>query len=150
MKKLLLLLAITFSTVSIFADDISESQVPTNIKSYVYNKYSAVNGIEWEYKAKKGYYKAEFRVDGREVEIEIYTNGKLKELKEDLFVKDLPKIAVDYIKKNYADAVILGGKKKIYGTKEMYNIGFKFENSNGRTRHRNIDFDVNGKVLRVH
>lgn len=133
---------------TIIADDIHESQVPQNVKNYIIKYYPNANNVEWESKIKKGYYKAEFKIDGREIEVEIYTNGELKELDEDLYIKDIPSFAIEHINKNYTNPVILGGKKKIEGSVTKYNVGFKYDNSNGKSRHLNIDFDSKGNVLR--
>lgn len=148
MKQLILILALLFSAFSLSAKDIPESQVPAKVKEYLHGKYPGATNAEWEYKSKKGYYKVEFKVDGREVELEIYENGSLKELEEDLAIRDIPAFAIDHMNKNYPDGIILGGKKKIENGITMYDVGVKYQSSKGKSLHTNIYFDTQGKVIK--
>lgn len=150
-KKLLLNLLLFFVIIlSVNAKDIREIDVPVAVKSYVAKKYPAATDKEWKYKDNKGkyYYKVEFLVSGREVELEIDPNGNLLSSEEELPIKDAPASAVSYINKQYTDAVILGVKKKSEGTRVFFDIGIKYKNSYGNSRHRNIYFDKSGNVIK--
>lgn len=150
-KKLLLNLLLFFVVIlSVNAKDIKENNVPAIVRSYVAKTYPSATDKEWKYKDNKGkyYYKVEFLISGREVELEIDTDGKLLSSEEELPLKDAPASAVSYINKHYTDAVILGVKKKSEGTRVFFDIGIKYKNSYGNSRHRNIYFDKSGNVIK--
>ena len=148
MRKLASLLIVAFATLSIQAKDINPESVPTNVKSYVSKNYPKASYVKWEDKTKKGYYEAEFRIDGREVELDISTSGTLLKSKEDILIKDIPSFATNYINKNYSGAEILGANKKTENSATTYSVGIKFQNNKGYERHRNIVFDSKGNVIK--
>lgn len=148
MKKVLFLLAMVAGSFSIQAKDIHPENVPVKVKAYISKHYPHATNIEWDDKSKKGYYEAEFRYEGREVELEISIDGRLIESKEDILIKDIPSFATDYIRKNYKNAQILGANKKYENGAITYSVGIKFENSRGYDRHRNIVFDNKGNVIK--
>lgn len=148
MKKILILVMMALATFSTQAKDILPENVPAKVRAYVSKHYSEVNNIEWEDKTKKGYYEAEFRYEGREVELKIAENGTLIASKEDILIKDIPSFATEYIKKNYKDAQIIGANKKYENGSTTYSVGVKFRNDKGRDRHRNIVFDSKGNVIK--
>ncbi|MBF0574801.1 PepSY-like domain-containing protein [Dysgonomonas sp. GY617] len=148
MRKVFILLMMAVASFSIQAKDILPENVPAKVKSYVSKHYSKVNNIEWDDKSKKGYYEAEFRYQGREVELKIADNGTLIASKEDILIKDIPSFATDYIKKNYKDAQILGANKKYENGSTTYSVGVKFVNDRGHDRHRNIVFDSKGNLIK--
>lgn len=148
MKKVFFLLMMAVAAISIQAKDILPENVPANVRSYVSKHYPKATHVEWEDKTKKGYYEAEFRYDGLEVELDIAPNGTLISSKEDILVKDIPSFAIDYAKKNYKNVQILGGHKRVQNGEVTYSVGIKFETNNGYDRHRNIVFDSKGNVIK--
>lgn len=148
MKKVFFLLMMAVAAISIQAKDILPENVPANVRSYVSKHYPKAAHVEWEDKTKKGYYEAEFRYDGLEVELNIAPNGSLISSKEDILVKDIPSFAIDYAKKNYKNVQILGGHKRVQNGEVTYSVGIKFETNNGYDRHRNIVFDSKGNVIK--
>lgn len=148
MKKIFLLLIVAVAALSIQAKDILPENVPANVKSYVSKHYPKATNIEWDDKSKKGYYEAEFMYEGREVELDISTNGSLVSSKEDMLIKDIPSFATDYIKKNYKNAQVLGANKKFENGSTSYSVGIKYETDKGYSHHRNIVFDSKGNVIK--
>lgn len=149
MKKLGLFLIAVIFTLSLQAKDILAQNVPANVRAYISKNYPSANYIEWELKDNGAYYKAEFKMDGREAKVKISNNGKLISAKEDMLIKDIPPFATSYVKKNYNDAEILGANKSINSSGETtYNVGIRFTNDRGYDRHRNIVFDSKGNLIR--
>lgn len=148
MKKLAFLLIIAFTALNTQARDINPENVPANVKAYVKKNYPQASSVKWEDKTKKGYYEAEFRIDGREVELDISTKGTLLKSKEDILIKDIPSFATSYIDKNYKGSEILGANKKIENGATRYSVGIRFQNNDGYERHRNIVFDSKGNVIK--
>lgn len=148
MKKLgLLLMAIAF-TFTIQAKDILAENVPANVKLYITKNYPSASYVEWELKDNGAYYKAEFKIDGREAKVKLSNNGQLISSKEDILIKDIPSFATSYISKNYSGAEILGANKNINSSGTTYDVGIRFTNSQGYDRHRNIVFDSKGNVVK--
>ncbi|MFT3993636.1 MAG: hypothetical protein QM660_04970 [Dysgonomonas sp.] len=132
------------------AKDVPESSVPNEVKNYVSKNYPKAVGKEWKYKDKNDtyfYYKVEFEIDGREVELELDLSGKLLSSEEELLIKDTPSFAQDFVQKNYSGAEILGTKKKVNSGVTSYDVGIAFDKG-GHTRHRNIYFDSKGNVIK--
>lgn len=148
MKKLILFATGVLATLTIYAKDILPEQVPNAVRSYVTKHYPKANHVEWDDKSKKGYYEAEFKVDGREVELDIATNGTLLKSKEDILIKDIPANMVQYINKHYTEAEILGANKRVQNQSTSYSVGIRFTNRQGYERHRNIVFDSKGNVIK--
>lgn len=148
MKKLgLFLMAIAF-TVSMYAKDVLAENVPANVRAYITKNYPSASYVEWELKDNGSYYKAEFKMDGREGKVKISNSGQLISSKEDMLIKDIPSFATNYIKKNYSGAQILGANKNIDSSGTTYDVGIKFQNNSGYDRHRNIVFDSKGNVIK--
>lgn len=148
MKKITLSLFAAMAALTTYAKDILPEQVPATVRSYVTKHYPKANYVEWDDKSKKGYYEAEFKIDGREVELDISTNGTLLKSKEDILIKDIPANIVQYINQNYKDAQILGANKRVQNQSTSYSVGVRFTNNQGYERHRNIIFDSNGNVIK--
>nr|WP_297169070.1 PepSY-like domain-containing protein [uncultured Dysgonomonas sp.] len=148
MKKVFFLMLMAIASFSIQAKDILPENVPANVKAYVSKHYPKATHVEWEDKSKKGYYEAEFRYEGREVELNISTSGTLISSKEDMLIKDIPSFVTDYVKKNYKNAQVLGANKRIQNGSTTYSVGIKFENDKGYDRHRNIVFDSKGNIIK--
>lgn len=149
MKKLGLFLIAVIMTLSAQAKDIMAQNVPANVKAYITKNYPSANYIEWELKDNGAYYKAEFKMDGREAKVKISNTGKLISAKEDMLIKDIPSFATNYVKKNYNNAEILGANKNINSSGDTtYNVGIRFVNERGYDRNRNIVFDSKGNVIR--
>lgn len=151
-KKLIFgLLSVLMFSFVLRAKDIDESQVPNTVKSYVTKNYPNAVDREWEYKNKNNtfyYYKVEFEIDGREVKLELDTNGNLLYAKEELAISETPDFAKNYINENYSDASIIGLKKKTSNGKTIYDVGILFKNKNGERWHRNVYFDAKGNVIK--
>jgi len=146
-RILLTLVCALIVSIGIKAKDIKESQIPAEVKAYVDKHYPKAEDKEWNYKNKKNstyYYKVEFEVDGREVELEIATNGKLISSEEELETKDYPAFVESYVKKNYPNAEILGVKKKEDKGRVYYDAGIRYR----YIRHRNIHFKSNGELMK--
>lgn len=148
MKKITFILITFLASLSINAKDISPEQVPLKVREYVVKHYPKATHIEWDDKSKKGYYEAEFRVNGLEIELDIATNGTLIKSKEDILIKDIPTTIVNYINKNYKDAEILGAHKRYENGSVSYSVGVSFLNSSGYERHRNLVFDSKGNIIK--
>lgn len=148
MKKLgLFLMAIAF-TFSLQAKDILAENVPANVRSYLTKNYPSASYVEWELKDNGAYYKAEFKIDGREAKLKIANTGQLISAKEDMLIKDIPSFATNYIKQNYNNAEVLGANKRIDNGGVSYSVGIRFQNNSGYDRHRNIVFDSKGNVIK--
>lgn len=152
MNRVIASLLILFAVViAVNAKDIKESQVPAKVKAYVTNNYPKASHKEWEYKNKNNhiyYYRVEFKVDGREVKLELSTDGTLISSREELADADIPLFIKEYIQKNYSDTILLGVRKETQKGSTHYDAGIQFKTSQGYTRHRNIYFDTEGNVIK--
>lgn len=51
------------------------------------------------------------------------------------------------MQKNYSEVSILGVRKEMEREQTYYDVGVRFKNANGHTRHRNIHFDTEGNLI---
>lgn len=152
MNKLVLSLMIFFMIIaSAVAKDIRENQVPEKVKSYVTTNYPRADDKKWEYKNKDNrsyYYRVEFEVDGKEVRLELNEDGSLISSREEISDSEIPEFIKEYVQKNYSEVSILGVRKETEGGQTYYDVGVRFKNANGHTRHRNIHLDTEGNPIK--
>lgn len=149
-KLVLILMTLLMVTISANAKDIRENQVPENVKSYVTTNYPQAGNKKWEYKNKDNrsyYYRVEFKVNGREVRLELNEDGSLISSREEISDSEIPEFIKEYVQKNYSEVSILGVRKEMERGQTYYDVGVRFKNTNGHTRHRNIHFDTEGNLI---
>lgn len=146
MKTIALLLCALICTPAM-AGHIKESSVPTTVKNCIEEKYPAAKDIEWDFDKDEQLYEAEFKIDGLEYKIEITPDGVLYASKEDFPVSGLPAAITKYIAEHYPDSKILGANRKTSRGIVTYDVGISDKGSRGRTRHRNLYFDVQGQSV---
>ena len=93
------------------AQKISESEVPSSVKTTFSTLYPNTKVEKWE--KEKDNYKAKFDQKKAEMCIVIDPNGKLLKTKTKIDHSLLPEAAKDYILKNYAGKKISEAKKSI-------------------------------------
>jgi hypothetical protein len=138
MKKIILLHTVIFCVVSMQAQKIDESVVPTNVKTTFQKTYPSIKKVKWE--KEKGNYEANFKEGTIEESATFNIDGKFLESEKTISVSALPKAATEYLSKN------LPGKE----IKEAS----KIENAAGIITYEaevnKIDytFDANGNYLK--
>ena len=103
MKKSILLIALALGVVSVKAQKLDASAVPSGVTASFQKSYSAIKEVKWEKEG--GNYEAHFK-DGAGSETAVYdATGKFLQSEKAIAVTKLPKDATDYLSKN------LPGKK---------------------------------------
>lgn len=148
MKKSILILITLFTILTVSAKDVPDSQVPTDVKAYISQNYPKAKKIDWGYDEKKNHYSAEFFVDGREVKLEISSDGKLLFLEEDTFIRNLPANLATYIKQNYQGVEITDVKKKIENGLTTYSIRMLTITDKGASKYRTVVLSEKGDVIK--
>lgn len=149
-KLVLILMTLLMVTISANARDIRENQVPEKVKSYVTTNYPQAGSRKWEHKNKDHrlyYYRVEFKVNGKEVRLELEEDGSLISSREEISDSEIPEFIREYVQKNYNEVSILGVRKETERGETHYDVGVRFKNSSGYTRHRNIHFDTEGNLI---
>jgi hypothetical protein len=96
MKKILLMLAITISTISAFAND---EKISPRVLEAFQNEFTAAKEVSWT--TGENYYKAEFMFNGQHVNAFYNTAGELLGLTRYITVLDLPVSLQASLKKNH-------------------------------------------------
>ena len=99
MKKVIILLAAIFIGGATYAQTVSESDVPTVVKTKFSALYPSTKVEKW--KRDNGNYKAEFDENKKETCVIITPKGDLVKTKTEIQVSELPASASDYIVQNY-------------------------------------------------
>ena len=146
-KRATTLLVVLCVAVYAFADDVKESSIPAAVKNVLYTSNPQAKNVEWEYKAKRGYYEAEFRVGRLEHEMKISTDGKLIYSKRDINLQDIPQKIADYIDREYGSPKILGAEFIYANGSEEYEVGVRYRNSFANKWYLNLRFTKDGILL---
>jgi hypothetical protein len=93
---LILMLFLTFSQIN--AQELKASAVPDPVRKEFAKKYPDMYVYEWEWKRKKGLYKAEFATSGSEYEAYFSPDGKWILTERDISFQQIPQKIIDAIK----------------------------------------------------
>lgn len=99
MKNILVLIIALGLSNSIFAQKISEKEVPAAVKSIFKTHFPGVSKVKWE--KEKEHFEAEFEQNKTETSALFDGNGNWLETEVEITVNQLPAAASDYIKTNY-------------------------------------------------
>ena len=140
--KLILAIALLFlGTTSTFAQDLTESQVPTVIVNNFKKEFPKAKDIEWQKKG--GQYNVDFEIGwGVDFEAWFSESGNLIKYKQEISEADLPQAIKDAIKKEYAGFRIDDAKKIVKNGVDTY----KVELEKGQDE-RKLVFSKDGKVI---
>lgn len=147
-KKCCFLLSVCLLCNTVFADDLKDEQVPSQVKAYVAKHYPKANSVEWEFDEDDNLYEAEFKIDNLKVKLKLTTKGVLRSSKEDMEAKNLSDSITMYIRKNHPNYKILGANKYVRDNVTIYDVGIKGKNSFGYTRHNNLYFNEQKKPIK--
>ncbi len=145
MKKLILVILVgSFSTIVIAQtnkNDIGKKvQVPDAVKS-AFEKEFPGKKASWD--AEDGGYEAEFKMNGTDASANYNANGHRTELEIEINTNELPAVAQDYIKKNYA-VYKLTEAAKITNDKNVVTFEAEVEKDG---KSWDVLFDANGKFI---
>lgn len=99
MKKLKIAVCALFVTAAVSAQDISQNEVPMNIKNSFQKNYAAATDTEWEMDGAN--YRIEFDLGEVENEIWYSKDGAILKTKLEITATDLPAAVANTIKNNY-------------------------------------------------
>jgi hypothetical protein len=125
MKKILLMLAITISTLSAFAND---GKVNSKVLEAFQNEFTAAKEVSWS--TGDNFYKAEFTFNGQYVNAFYSTDGELLGLTRYITVLDLPMNLQTTLKKNYDGFWI----SNLFEVSKSDNTGYYITLENSDTR----------------
>jgi hypothetical protein len=125
MKKILLLLAITISTLSAFAN---EEKVSSKVLEAFQNEFTTAKEVNWS--AGENYFKAEFSFNGQHVSAFYTTEGDLLGLTRYITLLDLPINLQASLKKTYDDFWI----SDLFEVTKSDNTGYYITLENAGTR----------------
>jgi len=138
MNKIKFLLINSLVTSISFAQGIKESEVPKIVKSAFEKAYPTVKTAKWE--KEETNYEAEFTLNKSDNSVLISSTGAILETEIKILTSQLPKCALEYIKKNYTGCKIAEAAK--------------ITDSNGTLKYEaeikgvDVFFDVNGNPIK--
>ena len=83
------------------AQKIKEAEVPKAVVTSFQTHFKGAKAEAWD-KEKNGEFEAEFKMNKVEMSANFSADGKLMETEEEIATTTLPKIATEYVTKNYA------------------------------------------------
>jgi len=95
MKQLTVLLVFLLVTANIFAQDISQNNVPAVVLNAFQLKYGNASDVEW--RLEKGNYRVNFEVNGKEHQLRLDDRGKIVKHEQDLYVSEIPKVVLETV-----------------------------------------------------
>lgn len=138
MKIIVSLAATVFTVNTVFAQKVTEADVPKAILEAFANDFKNTKVEKWE-KEKDGNYEAEFNLNKVETSATYNVMGNLLETETEIAVSELPKPISDYIAKNFP------GKKIKEASSILTPDGvIKYE---AEINKKDLLFDANGNLL---
>ncbi|HEY3251500.1 MAG TPA: PepSY-like domain-containing protein [Ignavibacteria bacterium] len=137
MKKLIVILFICAFGLSINAQNLKESDIPSPVKEKFSSMYPHVTDAKWE--MENGKYEAEFKQNNVETSVLFEANGTYFQTEVEIPVSSLPAGVSDYVSKNLRDSKITEASK-IFSSKGIVT----YEAEIGRTDYL---FDATGNFL---
>lgn len=140
-KAIKLMAIFLLGTGSIFAQDLTEAQVPSVIVNNFKKEFPKAYDVEWEKKGEQ--YNVDFEVgSGVDYEAWFTSTGKLIKYKQDITSANLPQAVKDAIDANYKGFRIDEAKKYVENGVETY----KVEIEKGVVEHKLL-FSKDGKAI---
>ena len=141
MKTLRITTLAIFATAAIYAQDLNQNEVPTNLLNAFQKTYSNASDVEWELDSET--YKVEFDLNDLEQEIWYTKDGIIVKREMEITEKDLPSAVLSAIKSKYVGYKIDSIELIEMDNKKTYEV----ELEKGWTQELKVVFDVNGDVL---
>ena len=101
MKKALILLGASVTTISACSQHVKSGEVPSVVQNTVARLFASATNIDWE--KKQGAFEAEFRIGKAEHTVYISDDGGLLMIKKEMPTDSLPAQVAATIKRDYAD-----------------------------------------------
>jgi hypothetical protein len=141
MKNHVLVFTMTlFVSVSSFAQDISEAQVPSVVLNAFKKEFQKATDIKWEIKGNN--YDVDFEIGKADHEVWYNATGKVLKHKQDLKQSDLPASINSALAKDFKDYGASDVKRIQTGNSVTYKVDLKSE-----TEKWEVTFDEAGRVL---
>ena len=144
MKKLFLVSGILFScfTNALYAQDISQNQVPSVVRNSFQQQFPKAFDVEWELKGTD--YKVEFETGLLGVDHDAWFDqtGKLLRHKEEISKSDLPAAVSSRIRNDFSSYRVSDVKKITEGKKVVYTFEL-----DSRTEEWKIVVDTKGNIV---
>lgn len=133
---------LALTTTGAIAQDIPQSQVPAVVVNSFQQKFPKAKKVEWEVKG--NVYEVEFETGlfGTDQEAWFQPNGKVLRYKTEINKKELPKSALDRVKRDFPGYRIEDSKKITAEQK----VSYAFEVKNGKEEWKLV-LDPQGNVL---
>jgi hypothetical protein len=129
-----------FVSISSFAQDISEAQVPAVILNTFKKDFQKATDVEWELKGTN--YDVDFEIEKADHEVWYDAAGNVLKHKQDIKQSDLPAAIKNGIVKNFKDYRASDVKRIQTGNSVTYKVDLK-----SATEKWEVTFDEAGKVL---
>lgn|GEM_PF-906351 len=124
----------------VFASCNEGKKAPQDVQNAIEKMYPGISKVDWENKENASW-EAEFKNNGIETSALFSTDGKLLRLEEEIAYSLFPKLAKDYITKNFPGANV---KEISKITDKNKNVTFQAE-----VKDKNLIFDTLGNFLQT-
>lgn len=123
MKRILGIFVIILFAGSVFAQNISQSNVPAVVLNAFQLNYPGAEDVKW--KLEKGNYHVEYKVNSKAHKLIIDHKGKALKHSQDLYASEIPKIVLETIRSKEAYFDLHDADRYEEGNKIVYEINFK-------------------------
>ncbi len=123
MKRIIGLLILTLFAGNIFAQDISQRNVPAVILNAFQLKYSNATNVTWE--LEQGNYHVSFEVNYKDNELVMNYKGNILKHQQDLYISEIPKAVLETIKSKVAFFDVKDADRFEEGSEISYRVKFE-------------------------
>lgn len=141
MKQIIGLLLFTFLTVNIFAQEISQRNVPAVVLNAFQLKFPNATDVDW--RLEKGNYRIKFEVNNKDNELILDDRGNVIRHHQDLYGSEVPESVLNTIKSRVALFDLNDADRITEGNNIVYEINFEISD-------KDHDFWINekGEILK--
>ena len=123
MKRILGIFVIVLFTGSVFAQNISQSNVPAVVLNAFQINFPGAEDVKW--KLEKGNYRVEYRVNSKIHHLSMDNKGQMLKHSQDLYASEIPKAVLETIRSKEAYFDLHDADRFEEGYKIVYEINFK-------------------------
>lgn len=143
MKNILIFIFSLFFFLSLFSQEIKESDLPANIKSSFKEQFSPQGKVAWTKSGKL--FIAAFKADNINKKAAYTEDGNWLNTRDEINYKELPASITDYISANFKDAIIMESSYRETASENRH--CYILLGKNGSPLRAELFFDLQGELI---
>lgn len=141
MKKLIGVVVLAFLSVTSYAQEINQRNVPAVVLNAFQVKFPNAYDIEW--RLEKGYYQVDFEVNNKDNKLVMSDKGILLSHNKDLYVSEIPAVVLATIQSEVPFYDVYDADRLEEGGRIIYKVNFEISG-----KDHDFEIEDNGQILK--